>query len=82
MPSFAENILHTGARGLGVAAAPHGCWAAIALSICFIRPIRRLFGDGMMLSAFAYLFGVCDYRLRAVAQPVAVACGHLSSWER
>jgi MFS family permease len=56
MPIFAENILHTGARGLGVLrAAP--ALGALAVSILLsFRPIRR--GAGRMMFICVAIFGV------------------------
>ena len=57
MPIFAENVLHTGARGLGLLRAAPAIGALSVSVLLSFRPIRRRAGRTMFLCVA--LFGIC-----------------------
>jgi MFS family permease len=57
MPIFAENVLHTGARGLGLLRAAPAIGALSVSVLLSFHPIRRRAGRTMFLSVA--LFGIC-----------------------
>ena len=73
MPIFANDILHTGPRGLGMLRAAPAI-GALTMSLLMARfPISRGAGCGMFVCVA--IFGAGNGDLRPVAEPVAFAGG-------